>query len=147
MVRGSLAFDSGIHSTVPQSVNPQGGLTFEYDEQREKVLVYLIARKGQVRTAFKIAEACGYSTKGSSAQLRKAIKEINHLFGLRGVRAAIVSTPQGFYYTDNASDVALSIQRHRARIHGLTRTIRDEMSILERLGGSILNVEVEICNE
>lgn len=137
MSDSQLSFDSGIFSSVPEEFNPQGGVTYSYDERREAVLLYLLARKGEIRTAFKIAQACGLPTEGTQVLVRKLVKEINHIFAQKGLAQAVISTPRGFYYTDEASHIVESIQRHRTRIKGILRTIRDESIILDRMGGAV----------
>lgn len=134
MVDSTLAEYSGIHSMVPVDKNPQGGVTWKYDERREKILLYLIARKGQVRTAWKIASACGLPNGETQPLVRKLIKEINHVFAENNVGAAVVSTNKGFFYTDNPEDIKRSIDMHYQRMQGLGRTIRDEKAILARFG-------------
>lgn len=134
---GALLEDTGIHSTIPSEHNPQGGETWVYDPRREAILNYLIERKGEVRTAFRIAEAVGLPTEGTQVLVRKLVKELNHYFAQKEMMMAVVSTPRGFYFTDDAKDVLASIERHQNRVKGLLRTIKDETALLYRLGGSL----------
>lgn len=146
MSSGALVESTGIHGSIPVEHNPQGGESWVYDERRERIFTYLHGRKGEVRTAFKIADACGLSVAGTQVLVRKLIKELNHYFAEKSLAMAIVSTPSGFYFTDNPKDVLASIQRHQVRITGLLRTIKDETALLYRMGGSLgMNNEEGEC--
>lgn len=140
----ALSKETGIHSSIPVEHNPQGGSSFVYDERRERILTYLLERKGELRTAFKIAQACGLPTEGTQVLVRKLIKEINHFFASRNIKMFIVSTPKGFYFTDSPVVVKESIARHKIRMKGLQRTIRDEITILHLLGGSLEEEDGEV---
>jgi hypothetical protein len=124
---------SGIHSSIPFDANPAGGETLVYDQRREAVMLYLLQRKDKTVGAKELARECGYDTKGTQVALRKAIKEITHLLAARHLPQAVISNQKGFIYTEDPARVEESINRHRIRVAGIERTIRDETEILNRM--------------
>lgn len=124
---------TGIHSTVPEEVTQNPGVTLEYDENRERILIYLMSKNEYV-TAWKINQELQIEKDNKTFPVtRKLIKEINYFSQQKGMPFGIISDNKGFKYTQEATEVWENIERLENRMKGLKESIEYQRSIYLRL--------------
>jgi hypothetical protein len=124
---------TGIHSSVPKEHTENPGVTLQYDERRERLLLYLMAHKEYV-TAWKINESLQIDNDSKSFSLiRKLIKEINHFANINNASWGIISDNKGFKYCTSRQEAYEDIERLLVRRAGLDKLIADRHAIAARL--------------
>lgn len=105
---------SDIYSTVPAK-----NLKQMPDDLKKKLLEYLKKQPDVFTTAKKIAVDIGYPTRGTQAELRKAITELIEETGI-----PIIATAKGFAYTEDIQKVLEYVKSLELRRRGLNRRIQ-----------------------
>jgi len=112
---------TGIYSSVPEKV-------FSTYGDKEQVIHLLTKEPGKFIKAKKIAEECGYNTRGTCVELRKEIAELiteRHL--------PIISNSTGFAWAKNKGQILFCIDQLDTRILGIKRRRDSLQQIHDRL--------------
>ena len=114
-----------IYSSVPEEQLLNTKETFEY---RQPILLFLKASSGKFFTAREIAKACGFPTRGTQVEVRKAITLL-----LEVDKEPIMSMSKGFGYVTNANQMEFYAEKLEERDKGLQRRIKAVREIAQNM--------------
>ena len=114
-----------IYSSVPDEVLLNTNETQEY---REPILSLLKSSEGLCITAKRIAEICGFPTRGTQVEVRKAITLL-----IEVDKEPIISLSQGFAYTTQSNQMTNYADRLEERNQGIQRRIKAVREIANRM--------------
>jgi hypothetical protein len=114
--------EENIYSSVPEK-----NIIDIPDENRAKIYKFLAKNKGKFFTARQIAIECGFPTKGTQVEVRKAITELLELDVL-----PIVATSKGFGLATRRSQLEQYNATLGERKSGLDRRIKAVTKIILR---------------
>ena len=117
--------EENIYSSVPEE---QLLNTNETPEYRQPILDFLKSKPSRFFTAKKIAEECGFPTRGTQVEVRKAITLL-----LEIDKEPIMSMSNGFAYVLKGIQMGFYADKLEERLQGLQRRIKAVREIANRM--------------
>ena len=120
-----------IYSSVPEE---QLLNTNETPEYRQPIILFLKASSGKFFTAREIAKACGFPTRGTQVEVRKAITLLIEID-----KEPIMAMSKGFGYVTNANQMDFYAEQLEERNKGLRRRIQAVREIAQMMRNNQLS--------